>query len=81
MPAKPAAALACAFALLAGAASAENVTLDVSQISQHPALDAPPHGLQRGLSDAGYVDRQNLDYHLQPRHGPCATNICRMQST
>ncbi|MEM6490559.1 MAG: ABC transporter substrate-binding protein [Pseudomonadota bacterium] len=66
-------ALAGALALIAAPAAAETVTVAVSQIVEHPALDATREGLKRGLADAGYVDGDNLAFVFQTAQGNAAT--------
>lgn len=41
----------------------------VSQIVEHPALDACRDGLLQGLKDAGYVDGQNLKFEFRTAQG------------
>ncbi|HVI86816.1 MAG TPA: ABC transporter substrate-binding protein [Dongiaceae bacterium] len=74
---KLALASACAVALssvLGGAASAaEMVTVDVTAIVQHPALDAARDGVKKALEDAGYKDGTNLTFHYESAQGNPAT--------
>lgn len=48
---------------------AENAHVAVSQIVEHPALDACRNGLLQGLADAGYVDGENLTFVFQTAQG------------
>ena len=73
MAVKRLAALAGALALLSAPAGADAVTVAVSQIVEHPALDATREGLKRGLADAGYVDGENLKFVFQTAQGNAAT--------
>ena len=59
-------ALACAGA---GAAPARAETVAVSQIVEHPALDACRDGLLAGLRDAGYAEGDNLVFKFQTAQG------------
>ena len=74
---KMALAGAGAFALLSvgvGAASAgDKVTIDVTAIVQHPALDAARDGVKKALEDAGYKDGDNMTFHYESAQGNPAT--------
>ena len=65
-----AAALAAAGA---GTAMAADKVVAVSQIVEHPALDACRNGLRDGLRDAGFVDGDNLVFKFQTAQGNPAT--------
>lgn len=68
------AVLSCALAMLPFAApAAEKVTVAVSQIVEHPALDACRNGLLDGLKDAGYVEGENLVFEFKTAQGNPAT--------
>ena len=47
----------------------------VSQIVEHPALDAVRNGLRDGLKDAGYHDGKNLKFVYQTAQGNPATAV------
>jgi putative ABC transport system substrate-binding protein len=65
-----AAALVAALAL--PAAAAETARVMVSQIVEHPALDACRNGLLQGLKDAGYKEGDNLEFTFQTAQGQTA---------
>ena len=48
---------------------AKTVTVAVSQIVEHPALDATRQGLLDGLKAKGYVDGQNLKFEYKTAQG------------
>lgn len=65
-----------ATAVLAGAAlisshsvMAQTVKVAVSQIVEHPALDAARQGLLDGLKAKGYVEGQNLEFEYKTAQG------------
>ncbi|MGF1704787.1 ABC transporter substrate binding protein [Enterovibrio baiacu] len=49
--------------------SAKTATVAVSQIVEHPALDATRQGLLDGLAELGYVDGKNLAFSYQTAQG------------
>ncbi|WP_028022550.1 ABC transporter substrate binding protein [Enterovibrio calviensis] len=51
------------------AVSAETAKVAVSQIVEHPALDATRQGLLDGLKAKGYVDGENLEFSYQTAQG------------
>ncbi|OOF22865.1 ABC transporter substrate-binding protein [Salinivibrio sp. IB574] len=66
------ATLACAAALSVGVSLttlAETATVAVSQIVEHPALDAARNGLLDGLKAKGYTPGENLDFKYQTAQG------------
>jgi putative ABC transport system substrate-binding protein len=71
------AVLACGLiAVLCGAAygqEAKKVTIGISQIVEHPALDAARQGFIDALKDQGYVDGKNVAYDVQIAQGNVAT--------
>ena len=68
-----AAALLTACAVVAPqTAAAENVVVAVSQIVEHPALDACREGLLAGLNDAGFREGENLTFKFQTAQGQLA---------
>ena len=68
-----AAALLTACAVVAPqTAAAENVVVAVSQIVEHPALDACREGLLAGLNDAGFREGDNLTFKFQTAQGQLA---------
>ena len=59
---------ALAFSATAPALAAD-AHVAVSQIVEHPALDACRDGLLQGLKDAGYVEGENLTFTFQTAQG------------
>ena len=59
--------------------AAGKVVVAVSQIVEHPALDACRKGLLEGLKDAGYVEGYNLEFKFQTAQGnpTTATQIAK----
>ncbi|MDD1792187.1 ABC transporter substrate-binding protein [Enterovibrio makurazakiensis] len=51
------------------AVSAETAKVAVSQIVEHPALDATRQGLLDGLKEKGYIDGENLEFSYQTAQG------------
>lgn len=49
--------------------AADKAHVAVSQIVEHPALDACRNGLLQGLEDAGYVEGKNLTFTFQTAQG------------
>ena len=66
-------AVAAAALMASPLAAAQEVHVAVSQIVEHPALDACREGLKAGLADAGYVDGKNLKFTFQTAQGNPAT--------
>lgn len=62
-----AAALVLGLAGLAGAAA--KLKIGVTQIVEHPALDAARKGFVDGLAEAGYVEGKNVDFDFQNAQG------------
>lgn len=66
-----------ALALLAGTAAlaqqAQKVTVAVTAIVEHPALDAARDGVKKALEDAGYKDGANLTFRYESAQGSPAT--------
>ncbi|GLI34048.1 ABC transporter substrate-binding protein [Desulforhabdus amnigena] len=60
---------------MAGIASADEkkITIGISQIVEHPALDAARKGFIDALKDNGYVEGQNVTYDIQIAQGNMAT--------
>ena len=53
--------------------AAEKAVVAVSQIVEHPALDACRNGLLDGLKDAGFIEGENLIFKFQTAQGNPAT--------
>ena len=70
-------ACACGLAMLSSgtmaASAADMVTVDVTAIVQHPALDAARDGVKKALENAGYKDGVNLTFHYESAQGNPAT--------
>ncbi len=66
-------AAAAAIGLLAAPAKAQNVTVAVTAIVEHPALDAARDGIRDGLADAGFKDGDNLTFVYESAQGNPAT--------
>ena len=66
-----------ALALLAGTAAvaqqAQKVTVAVTAIVEHPALDAARDGVKKALEEAGYKDGTNLTFRYESAQGSPAT--------
>ena len=63
-----------ALALGAAVAPAQELkTVAVTQIVEHPALDAARKGIKDELADEGYVDGHNLDFLFESAQGNPAT--------
>ena len=56
-------------ALLVSPVAADTAHVAVSQIVEHPALDACRNGLLKGLEDAGYTQGKNLKFEFQSAQG------------
>lgn len=72
-------AAAMSLAAPAAAAAADDAYVAVSQIVEHPALDACRDGLKKGLADAGYVEGKNLKFEFRTAQGQptIATQIAK----
>lgn len=55
--------------LAAGVAQAETINLGITQIVEHPALDASRQGALDELAERGYVEGDNLDVDFQNAQG------------
>ncbi|PSU50831.1 ABC transporter substrate-binding protein [Photobacterium frigidiphilum] len=64
-----AAGIAASFALSSASVFAEVAKVAVSQIVEHPALDAARQGLLDGLKAKGYVEGENLEFTYQTAQG------------
>ncbi|MCL5735950.1 MAG: ABC transporter substrate-binding protein [Actinobacteria bacterium] len=47
----------------------KTITIGVTQIVSHPALDATVEGFKEALTEAGYVEGQNVKYELENAQG------------
>ena len=66
-------ALFAATALAGPALAQDKVTVAVTAIVEHPALDAARDGIKEELAAAGYVDGQNLTFVYESAQGNPAT--------
>ncbi|SEB36114.1 putative ABC transport system substrate-binding protein [Paramicrobacterium humi] len=86
-------ALAAASALaLAGCASGDSgdsgsadggkqkLSIGISQLVQHPALDAATEGFKKAFIDAGYVDGDTVNFDVQNANGEQSTAVTIAQS-
>ncbi|MBV1841638.1 ABC transporter substrate-binding protein [Photobacterium ganghwense] len=62
-------AVAASLALSSPAVLADVAKVAVSQIVEHPALDAARNGLLDGLKQKGYVEGENLEFTYQTAQG------------
>lgn len=65
--------LALAAAMFATPAFAADITVAVTAIVEHPALDAARDGVKDALAEAGFVDGENIDFIYQSAQGAPAT--------
>ncbi|RXT09115.1 ABC transporter substrate-binding protein [Ammoniphilus sp. CFH 90114] len=70
-PAKPAESTA---APAAGNAEKKTVKIGITQIVEHPSLDAAREGFLAGLKDGGYVEGENLKVDIQIAQGDMNNN-------
>ncbi len=64
-----AAALAGSMLITSTTIAAKTVTVAVSQIVEHPALDAARQGLLDGLKEKGYIEGDNLKFEYKTAQG------------
>lgn len=64
-----AACVAASLALSSPSVFADVAKVAVSQIVEHPALDAARQGLLDGLKDKGYIEGENLEFTYQTAQG------------
>lgn len=53
-------------------AGGQTYTIGITQIVSHPALDATAQGFKDALTEAGYVEGQNVTYDMQNAQGEMA---------
>ncbi|WP_336652379.1 MULTISPECIES: ABC transporter substrate-binding protein [unclassified Leucobacter] len=56
-------------------ASIEKVSIGISQLVQHPALDSATEGFKQAFIDAGYVEGETVEFDLQNANGEQATAV------
>ncbi len=69
-----AAAALAAFAVATGAQAAEK-SVAITQIVEHPALDACRQGVQDALTEAGFVTGKSLKWQYESAQGNMATAV------
>lgn len=69
----PVSAVALAIASLTGTAVAQEKSVAVTAIVEHPALDAVRDGVQAALKEAGYESGKNLKWQYQSAQGNTGT--------
>lgn len=67
--------LALSLALGAGAALADQTTVKLSYIVDHPAIDATREGIVAALADGGFVEGDTLDLEVQSAQGAMTTQV------
>ncbi len=63
-----------------GDAAVEKVTIGISQLLQHPALDSATEGFKQAFIDAGYVEGETVEFDLQNANGEQSTAVSIAQS-
>ncbi|GAA2090398.1 MULTISPECIES: ABC transporter substrate-binding protein [Brevibacterium] len=58
----------------------ESYSIGISQLVQHPALDASAEGFKEAFADAGYTEGENVEFDLQNANGEQATAVSIAQS-
>ena len=61
-------------------AAPERVSIGISQLVQHPALDSATEGFQQAFADAGYVEGETVDFDLQNANGEQANAVTIAQN-
>ncbi|TDR73139.1 putative ABC transport system substrate-binding protein [Photobacterium lutimaris] len=61
--------VAASLSMVSASAVAEVAKVAVSQIVEHPALDAARNGLLDGLKQKGYIEGENLEFSYQTAQG------------
>ncbi|ADD66915.1 protein of unknown function DUF534 [Denitrovibrio acetiphilus DSM 12809] len=59
--------------LVSTAFAGDMVKIGISQIVEHPALDAVRDGIKSSLRDCGYIEGQNVEYDIQSAQGNMVT--------
>jgi len=65
--------LALSIAALSTPAIAADITIAVTAIVEHPALDAARDGVKEGLAAAGYSEGDKIEFIYQSAQGQPAT--------
>ncbi|MBP1326650.1 putative ABC transport system substrate-binding protein [Leucobacter exalbidus] len=63
-----------------GADAAEKITIGISQLAPHPALDAATEGFKQAFFDAGYEDDKTVEFDVQNANGEQSTAVTIAQS-
>ena len=61
--------LALVLPVLAGCGGGSKYKIGISQIVTHPALDATRQGIIDGMTEAGYIEGEDVDYDYQTAEG------------
>ena len=58
----------------------EKVSIGISQLVQHPALDSATEGFKQAFIDAGYVEGETVEFDVQNANGEQATAVTIAQT-
>src|SRR5690606_636863 len=58
----------------------ESISIGISQLVQHPALDAATAGFKQAIIDAGYVEGDTVEFDEQSANGEQSTAVTIAQS-
>lgn len=58
----------------------EKLSIGISQLVQHPALDAATEGFKQAFIDAGYVEGETIEFDVQNANGEQSTAVTIAQS-
>ncbi|GAB2511501.1 ABC transporter substrate-binding protein [Paramicrobacterium agarici] len=58
----------------------EKLTIGISQLVQHPALDAATEGFKQTFIDAGYVEGETVEFDVQNANGEQSTAVTIAQN-
>ncbi|WP_035281113.1 ABC transporter substrate-binding protein [Brevibacterium album] len=58
----------------------ESYSIGISQLVQHPALDASAEGFQEAFAEAGYTEGETIEFDLQNANGEQSTAVSIAQS-
>lgn len=64
----------------AGAETVETVNIGISQLVQHPALDAATEGFKQAFIDAGYEEGKSVNFDVQNANGEQSTAVTIAQN-
>lgn len=63
-----------------GDGGAEKLTIGISQLVQHPALDAATAGFKKAFTDAGYVEGETVEFTEKNANGEQSTAVTIAQN-